>query len=99
MTISFEPKIFNSQYSQYYFTQLQEMREIYCNSLSHSQKSIRVDRLSEVKNNVPTIVIASFFADIFDRKDSILNFLKVVIFLFLGRLFYLFEARQITDSF
>jgi hypothetical protein len=92
MTISFEPKIFNSQYSQYYFTQLQEMREVYYNSLSHSQKAICVDRLSEIKNNVPTIVMASFFADIFDRKDSILNFLKVILFLFLGRLFHLFKT-------
>ena len=77
MTISFEPKIFNAQYSQYYFTQLQEMRELYYNSLSHSQKSIYVDRLSEIKNNTSTIVVASFFADIFDRTDSIPKFLKV----------------------
>ena len=85
MTMSFEPRVFNSQYSQYYFTQLQEMRELYYNSLSHSQKAIWVDRLSEIKSNTAIIVVASFFADIFDRKNSIPNFLKVIPQLILHR--------------
>lgn len=73
----FDPKVFNSQYSQYYFTQLQEMKNIYMNILNPYQKKIYRERLSDIKSNTETVIIACFLADIFDRKNSISNFLLV----------------------